>query len=271
MLDSSPIKQPRALGTAVLSSKSRGAASVIDDLHQSGCMRLLFPRADASLDAVLINTSGGVTGGDKISFSARVGQGSSMTMTTQAAERAYRAQHAETGRIKNEITVEANAALRWLPQEMILFNGCNLERRLNVSLAPTATALIVESIVFGRAAMKETLDEFRFKDRISVTRDGVPLYLDGISMAGNGTAHLAHEAVANTAGAMASVVYVAPDAEAQLGPVREQLPNCGGASLLGEDVLVVRLVASDSFMLRQSLIPVLERLSNAPLPTAWKL
>ncbi len=271
MLDSLPNIQPRALGHAVLSAKLRGEISVIDGLHQSGCMRILFPRGERTLDAVLINTSGGVTGGDQISVSARVGQGSALTLTTQAAERAYRAQQGQTGRITNDITVEENGVLKWLPQEMILFNGCNLDRQLNVELAPTATALLVEPIVFGRTAMGETLDNIRFKDRISVRRDGKPLYLDGISMIGDTAGQLTRAAIGKGAGAMASVIYVAPDAEAYLSPLRKHLPSLGGASLLAPDVLVVRIVAQDSFVLRRSLIPVVERLSNAQLPRTWRL
>lgn len=271
MLDSLPHIQPRALGHAALSAKLRGETSVIDALHQSGCMRVLFPSGGRALDAVLINTSGGVTGGDQISVSARVGQGSALTLTTQAAERAYRAQQGQTGRIATDITVEHDGALNWLPQEMILFNGCNLDRQLSVELAQTATALIVEPIVFGRTAMGEILNHIRFKDRIAVRRNDKPLYLDGILMVGSASAKLARTAIGKGAGAIASVVYVAPDAEALLNLVRTHLPPYGGASLLAPDVLVARIVAQDSFVLRHSLIPVLECLSNAPLPRPWSL
>ncbi|MCL4133646.1 UNVERIFIED_CONTAM: hypothetical protein GTU68_037245 [Idotea baltica] len=234
-------------------------------------MRVLFPRGGPALDAVLINTSGGVTGGDCISVTAQVGQGSALTLTTQTAERAYRAQPTETGRVTTDISVANDGSLKWLPQEMILFNGCNLDRRLNVELAQSATALLVETIVFGRAAMGEKLDDIRFKDRISVCRNGSPLYLDGISMGGDVSAQLTRAAVAQGSGAMTSVVYVAPDAEALLNPIRAILPPFSGASLLAKDVLVIRLVAQDSFVLRQGLIPLLERLSNGPLPKTWRL
>jgi len=271
MLDAINSFQPRAKGRVVVSAKLRGASSVIDDLYQSGCSRVLFPRGGPALQAVLINTSGGVTGGDRIATSAKVGEGSVLSITTQAAERIYRAQPHETGSIVTDITVAENATLRWLPQELILFEGSRLDRKLDVNLAPKAKALIVEPIVFGRAAMGEILGDIHFSDRISVTRNGHPLYLDGVRLVGNFAAQLARAAIGNGACAMASVIYLAPDAAAHIPSVRNLLPDTGGATLLANEMLVVRIVAPDSFVLRQSLIPILERLSNGPLPATWRL
>lgn len=271
MLDGTYMKQPRALGRAELSSKLYQGRSVLGGLHQAGCMRLLFPRARANLNAVLINTAGGVTGGDRLSLSARVGQGSTMSITTQAAERAYRAQPHEVGRVEAEITVEAGAELHWLPQELILFEGSRLRRRLAVTLEKTAKALLVEPLVFGRTAMGETLHDIEFRDRISVYRDGKPIYLDGVRLHGNAAQHLARLATGQGANVMASLVYIAPDAPRHLEAVRAHLTTLGGASLLADDVLSIRLVAQDSFVLRQHLIPLIERLSNDALPACWRL
>ncbi|MDG1863814.1 MAG: urease accessory protein UreD [Yoonia sp.] len=271
MLDALSTIQPRSKGRAVLSSKRRGTMSALDDLHQAGCLRVLFPRGGPALDAVLINTSGGVTGGDHIALSAQVGKNSALTITTQAAERAYRAQPDETGEITTDLIVENGALLRWLPQELILFEGSRLHRNLSVNLAPTARALLVEPIVFGRVAMGETLTSIHFRDRIAINRGGTPLYIDGMFLSGDTSAHLSRMAVADGATAMASALYIAPDAAAHLHAVRASLPPTGGASLLACDTLVVRILASDSYILRQSLIPILERLSNAPLPATWRL
>ena len=271
MLDMTTSTQPRAKGQAELSSKQRGEMSVIDDLHQAGCLRVLFPRGGPALDAVLINTSGGVTGGDRLAFTAQVGARSALTITTQAAERAYRAQPDETGEITTQITVEDEAMLRWLPQELILFNGSSIRRKLSVDLAPMARALLVEPVVFGRVAMGETLQNVYFRDRLAINRCSAPLYRDGIDLIGNVTAQLSQMATANGATAMASVIYIAPDAPTHLSAIRNALPATGGASLLADDMLVTRILGADSYVLRQSLIPILERLSNTPLPATWRL
>lgn len=271
MLDMTTTIQPRAKGRAIISSKQRGTVSVIDDLHQAGSLRLLFPRGGPTLNAVLINTSGGITGGDHITLSAQVGDNSALSITTQAAERAYRAQPDETGEIITELTVKDNATLHWLPQELILFEGSRLRRKLDVNLAPTSRALLAEPVVFGRVAMGETLRNIYFRDRIAINRGGVPIYRDGVTLSGDATVQLAQMASANGATAMASVIFIAPDAAAHVNAVRKHLPPTGGASLLACDMLVVRILAADSYVLRQSLIPILERLSNAPLPATWRL
>lgn len=262
--------QPRAIGTALVSAKRLEARSVIADLRQSGAMKLLFPRPDsAALQAIVINTAGGVTGGDDFSLNACVEEAAFLTLTTQAAERAYRAQPEQVAQIRNRLKVKAGARLHWLPQETILYEACALQRRLSVDLDEKASLLLVEPLVFGRAAMGEVLTGINFKDRIEVRRAGQPLYLDAIALQGNASSHLDNPNVANGAGAMATLVYVAPDAEAHLAKLRSLLPPAGGVSLLGPDILVARILAPNSFALRQTLVPILSHLSADALPRSW--
>tara|TARA_R110002096_G_scaffold327245_1_gene521181 strand:+ start:8064 stop:8771 length:708 start_codon:yes stop_codon:yes gene_type:complete len=235
-------------------------------------MRLVFPQTQrADIEAILVNTAGGITGGDQFDLEIGVGAGAALTLTTQAAERAYRAQRGEVGRVATRLTVHAGASLNWLPQELILFNRCALRRTLEITLAQSARLVMVEPVVFGRAAMQEVLRDAVFQDRIRIFRDGKPLYLDGVDLCGDVATRLARPAVANGAGAMASVVMVAPEASVRLTAIRALLPKTAGASLLARDVLVIRILAADSFELRRSLIPVLEHLTQTPFPTSWRL
>ena len=130
---------------------------------------------------------------------------------------------------------------------------------------------MVEPIVFGRTAMGEVLSDVAFNDRIRITRGDRPLYQDGMSLTAGVASHLARPAITNGAGAMASLVYVAPDATSNLEPVRALLPDTAGASLLAGDMLVMRLLASGGFEMRRSLIPILDLLSQNTLPTSWRL
>ncbi|MGR3839188.1 MAG: urease accessory protein UreD [Cognatishimia sp.] len=232
-------------------------------------MKALFPRAQ-DVQAILINTSGGLTGGDQIDVTACAGVGSSLTLTTQAAERAYRAQEGRA-RMTTDLSVEADAQINWLPQEMILFEGSALDRYLTVDLARESRFLMVEPIIFGRAAMGEKLTDVSFKDRIRIDRDGQPLYWDGLDLNGQVMQHLSRRAVAGGARAMVSLVYVAPNAEAHVDALNAMLPDTGGVSLLASDLLTLRYVAADSFELRRDLIPILERLTKDQLPTSWRL
>lgn len=264
------VSLPRARGTLDLSTKARGALSAIDRLRTSGCVRALFPRRGDSVEAIVINTSGGLTGGDSLELAARAGDGSALTLTTQAAERAYRASSG-LARVTTRLEAGAGAALNWLPQELILFEGARLSRRLRVDLTGDARLLLVEPVIFGRTAMGERLQDVLFRDRIEVWRDGAPLYLDGLALEGNLETQMGRAALGAGAAAMASLVLVAPDAEAQLGPMRRMLPDIGGVTLLRPDMLALRLLAVDGMALRCSLLPILDRLSRDTLPTSWRL
>ncbi|GGA28396.1 urease accessory protein UreD [Amylibacter cionae] len=244
----------------------------ITDLRQSGALKLVFPRQlTNSAETILVNTAGGITGGDRYDLDIDVGAGAALSLTTQAAERAYRAQRGETGKVTTRITVQSGAQMNWLPQELILFERCALNRRLSIDLQGDARLLMVEPVVFGRAAMKEVLRDIHLYDRISITRDGRPLYLDAMKISGDAAARLARSAIANGAGAMASVLCVTPEIAANLSAVREMLPATAGASLIAPDTLVIRQLAQDSYMLRRSLMPLLEHLSQSPLPASWRL
>ncbi len=262
--------QPRALGEAHLAVSRRGESSAIRDLRQSGALKLIFPRCydSPAKEAVLINTAGGITGGDRFFLTADVGAGADLRMTTQAAERVYRALDG-AGQVSTRITVGSSAQLHWLPQETILFDGAALRRRLDISLATDAELLLVEPIVFGRQAMGEDLTQFLLDDRIVVRRNDAPIYLDGMRLTKG--SDLNRPALAGGAGAAAQIVFVAPRAEAQMDAVRAHLTQQGGASLMRDDMLVVRLLAEDSFALRQSLLPILDLLTDNQMPTSWRL
>ncbi|MEO3414870.1 urease accessory protein UreD [Roseovarius sp. CAU 1744] len=264
--------QPRARGSVAVSAKLLGADSAIDGLRQAGSLKCLFPRVQGNgLQAVLINTAGGVTGDDVFSLDAAAGPGTRLTLTTQAAERAYRAQPGQSGLIETRLFADKDAQINWLPQETILFDGAALSRSLVLDLAPGARALYCEPLVFGRRAMGETLRSAAFRDRVEIRRTGTPLYRDGIDLAGDVAAHLARRHIADGAAAMATLVLVAPEAEARLDAVRALLPDTGGASLLRPDMLVARLLATDGYALRLTLVPILSLLLQESLPRCWMI
>ena len=264
--------QPRARGAIRMTARRDGRRTVVSGLRQAGSLKVLFPRVlGPGLQAVLINTAGGVTGGDSFTLEATAEAGTELTLTTQAAERAYMARPGETAQIVTSLSVQENARLTWLPQETILFRGCALDRTLRVDLAGTAGLLLCETLVFGRGAMKETLSRAALCDTIDVRRDGVPLFLDRIRLSGDVNAHLARPHVAAGAGAMTSLLLVVGDAAARLDPLRALLPETGGASLIRDDLLFLRALAPDGFALRRALVPILEYLTANNLPRCWMI
>nr|WP_235216118.1 urease accessory protein UreD [Ruegeria halocynthiae] len=249
-----------------------GDKSVLDGLRQSGSLKCLFPRSDGNgLDAVLLNTAGGITGGDSFRFTGHAAAGTTLTLTTQACERAYKAQPGTFGQITNHLRADAGVRLNWLPQETILFNGSALDRRLLIDLAPDATTLMVEPLIFGRTAMGETLTNLRLRDRIEIRRGNTPVFLDATRFTGDLHSHLAKPHIANGAGAMALVVLASDTAQGQLEPIRRLLPDSAGATLIQDDLLVIRMLAESSFTLRRALLPILRRLNNDTLPRCWMI
>ncbi len=265
-----PLTPPRARGSAWVTTKARAGATVLDRFRTSGSLKVVFPQTGADLTGILVNTAGGLTSGDRFDVAANVGAGNHLTLSTQAAERAYRA---STGPAQVRTVVDAGpgATVQWVPQETLLFDGCHVQRDLTLRLDATARCLMVEPLVFGRTAMGEVVHTGTFRDRILIEQDGLPIYRDGVHLSGDIQATLARAAVAGGAGAMAQLVFVHPGAAAHLGAVRRHLPDTGGASLLRPNVLVARILAQDSFLLRQSLLPILDRLSDDTLPKTWRL
>ena len=261
---------PRAEGSALVSAKRTAAGSALDDLRMAGCLKLLFSPNPSRVDGIAINSSGGLTSGDRITLHAEAKPGATLALTTQAAERAYRAD-AAPAKIRTHLKVAEDATLLWLPQELILFDGARLDRALTCDLAANAKALLVEPVVFGRHAMGEAIRALDFSDRITITRNGAPHYRDAVKLNGDAHSLLSRAAIAGGAGAMATVIYVAPDAEAHLARIQPSLPPTAGASLIRDGVLTLRAVARDGFALRQTLVPILDALTGDTLPKSWRL
>ncbi|MCH2165609.1 MAG: urease accessory protein UreD [Marinovum sp.] len=248
--------------------KSVDGQGRLADLRMQGASKLLFPHGHG-MTVVSLNTSGGVTGGDRFRLRASLEPGAEATITTQAAERFYRALPAETGHVANHVCVAPQAKLHWLPQETILFDGARVQRATRFSLAVGAEALIVDPLVFGRHAMGERLSNVVFEDRWRVTQDGALIYADQMRIRGDAGALLAKTAAAQ--GAMATLLYVSPKAEAVLDDARALLSGHCAMTLLRPGVLFGRLFAEDAFSLRTLLLPTLTLLAERPLPRTWMI
>ncbi len=245
---------------------------MLADLKSQGCLKTLFPRGTRDrLTGVFVNTAGGITGGDRLAFEATAQEGSRLCLTTQAAERIYRAQPGQVGRVRNRLTVAPGARLDWLPQETILFDHGALDRSLGVDMAPDARLLASESLVLGRGAMGERLTQTHLADHFRIRRGGELVFADTLRLSTDTLPRLTGPAMLGQATALASVLFIAPEAEAHLPALRALMPDTGGVSLIRPGVLFARILASDSFVLRQSLIPVLTHLNGAPLPRTWMI
>lgn len=272
-----PVNQPpahqRARGILnITASRHPKDITRLKDLHQQASYRAIFPRnTGSSVEAVIINTAGGVTGGDKFSTSITAYENAAISITTQAAERIYRSADEKSGIIKTTLYAKSSAQLYWLPQETILFDGARLERRLDVTLHPKAKFLMVEPLVFGRIASGETLTTGLLDDLISIQIDGQQSYLDRIKLEGQISKMLNRAALGNKARAMATIILIDLHAKSLLKSVQALLPSNGGASLLTDTILVVRILSSDGYQMRSALVPILNLLTNNAIPKNWRL
>lgn len=264
----------RARGELRLSFKRRGDATVLDGLRQDGCLKARFPHTehDAWAGAITLNSSGGVAGGDRLSTSVTAGPGTRATVASQAAERFYRALPGTApATVDTALHVAPGSALEWLPQEAILFDRCALQRRLTVDLAADSWFLGVEQLVFGRAAMGETVHEARFRDLIQLRRDGRLSLHDAIRIDGPVQALLDRRATGGSASAIATLVHAAPDAEARLGALRDALAGHEAGASAWDGLLVARIVAANGACLRAAVVAGLDVLREGrPLPRVWQ-
>lgn len=268
-----PAPLARAVGAARIAFKRRGAETVLDTLYQQGCAKLRLPRREdgAWPCAVTLNTAGGLAGGDRLSLDAHWGEGTSATLAAQAAERVYRSPDAGAAQVETRLTLASGAAGEWLPQETILFEGGRLARDLTVEMAGDARFLGLETLVFGRAAMGETVTRGAFRDGWRIRRDGRLIYADALVLGDDLARDRRGAALLRGAGALATLVTVAPDAGRHLEPLRELLAGQPLAGVSAWDgLLAVRLLAAEGGALRRLVLACLTVL-RAPrgLPRVW--
>ena len=284
-----PILQ-RSSGRARVVFRRHGGATRLADLYQEGSAKVRLPKTyDGPPEAVLLNTSGGLTDGDRLEQTVTVEAGATAVVTTQACEKVYRARGHEPAHVRNTLHVGADARLLWMPQETILYANGRLDRRLDVHIAPGGRLLLCEGGILGRAAMGEVPDEGLLRESWDVRADGRLVFAERASIGGTkendlrrttlGTATLGGGA------AFATVLLAAPGDDDLIARAvtraRDAVEGSDAtAGISGWDGrLVARLVAPGGQALRRTLVPLLEALAaevrdlSAPtrLPKVWAI
>lgn len=269
--DTAPVLQ-RTRGALRLAFAARDAISAVQQFYQEGALKARLPRQYEGVpEAVIINTAGGLTGGDAVGIDVAVGQGAGAVISGQACEKIYKSAGGEA-RVASTITLESQAALDWLVQPTILFDRARLRRTMQVNMAADAAFLGVEAIVFGRTAMDEAVNTGFVSDTWRIRRDGTLVYADTFRLDGEVGAALAHASVLSGRRAMANLVYAAPDAEARLDDMRALLTDieCAAASAWN-GLLVARIAAADGYTLTRHLVAVLAGFRRRPMPRVWMM
>ena len=262
----------RARGTVLARFANGHRGTRIADLYETGGFRLKFPFKDAdTAEAILVNTGGGMTGGDTLNVEINVEANTKALVTTQSAEKIYRSSGA-TAQLSTRLALNEGSNFAWVPQETILFSGARVARELCVELPDSAIFLAAESVVFGRSASGEILGYGYFSDVWRIRRGGRLVFAENTRLEGEISALLARSAIANGARAMGLVVFICPDAEERLEPAREFLSRDAATCALSawNGMLGARLLALDAQNLRASLGRLIAYLRGAPMPRVWQ-
>jgi urease accessory protein len=240
------------------------------DLHESGSLRVRFPSPEGEgLSAVFVNTAGGVAGGDRFDIEIAAEEGARLTLTTAAAEKVYRAT-GKPAELNIALKVAAGAHLAWLPQETILFDRARVTRRIDIDLAEGASLLLCEIVVFGRAAMGETMQHGEFADRWRVRRRGKLVFAENVRLDGDIGEKLSRRAVAR-GGVAVGTALIVPGDEALVERIREVQDSFGGEVGISawNGFAMARFCAQDAARLRADMMAVLGRASGRALPRLW--
>jgi urease accessory protein len=256
------LERANGAGRVVLAGEGTGARIV--DLYQKFPIRLLFPNVDGHpcREVVIINSSGGVAGGDRLEFEVVALNHASVSVTTQAAEKIYRALD-RPARISTKLKTFEDAKLAWLPQETIVFGGARVIRQTEIDLCSGAEVIGLEWLVLGRIESGEEVRGGYILDSWRIRLDGRLVWADGLLVTDKTFAHLHRKALLSKRKAIGTLIYFGPRLEARLGILREIATSldCQCAATIVGAIIVVRVAAEASANLKQGLRSLLDRFS----------
>lgn len=259
--------------------RARGAIDLVivsgklKRFYQSGSAKIFIPKTYAkTTEAVLVNTAGGLTGGDIFDAKLRADGDTHLTVSTQTAERVYCALGPQAAKITIDMDLGGKASLHWLPQETILFDGAGFSRHLKVEMDDAASFLASEMMVFGRTAMHETVRQGNISDQWRISRDGRLIHAEALRLDGHIDEKLLQPASADGGVCVATTLYVSRDAEAKADAVRSFFKNHDDvrtAVSAWDGKLVIRSVCGNTARLKKLMAQFIEQFRNIANPRVW--
>ena len=243
----------------------------LKELYQSGCAKLMLPKTYGKMtEAVLLNTAGGITGGDRLDVNIQV-ESSELVTTTQTAERLYRSS-TEPAKINVKLSARHATTLHWLPQETIIFDRAELDRAIHLDMSTDSKCLLAETIVMGREAMGEVINECHFTDNWRLYREGQLFHAESLRLTGNVTEIMASSAGGNGSRLMSTILYAGCDAKQIAGLVGSVVETCTSTCAMScwDEKLVIRLISPYPLSARADINRLLCTLRGQPLPRVWQ-
>ena len=223
------------------------------------------------MEAIILNTSGGMTDGDIFNIDVQADD-CALAMTTQTAERVYRSAGSRPAKVKINLSVSNTADLHWLPQETIVFNNSKFDRMLTINLSSCSNCLVAETIVLGREAMGENISDCHFIDNWRVFRDGNLFHAESLRLSNEVYEIITAPAGGNGARLLSTILYVGHNLEQVTnrvaGLIKQSQSNC--ALSCWDDRFVIRLVSANSASARKDIERLLLAIRQQPLPRVWQ-
>jgi urease accessory protein len=270
-------------GVAEIGFARREGFTRLTHLYQRDPLRVLFPMPAAGdpLLAVLLTTSGGLVGGDRLDIGVDLATGAAAHVSASAAEKVYRSL-GPTTEIRQSLSVAGGAALEFLPLETILFDGARLWRETVVELRSGAAFLGGDILVFGRRARGERFTRGFLREVWQVRRDGRLVWGDALHLEDDIAGIIENPACFNGAAAFATMILAPAGREARgfLDGARE-IQSVATASELRAGVttiaglVIARWLAADAALLRRAYADLACHLRQAAmglpplLPRLW--
>ena len=148
----------------------RENATILSHRSHNGPLRVqkaLYPEGRGICHAIVLHPPAGICGGDELTIAAGVGEAAHALLTTPGAGKWYRSA-GPWARQTLDFEIAAGAALEWLPQESIIFDGAQGAMETCIRMARGATFIGWEVLCLGRRASGERFEngEVKLKTRI---------------------------------------------------------------------------------------------------------
>jgi urease accessory protein len=256
----------------VVSGSPHGTRIV--DIFERSPTKFMFPglRHAPVEEVVIVNTGGGIAGGDRVEFDVTVLSDASIAVTSQAAERVYRALN-EPARIRTRLKIRDRAKLAWLPQETIVFNGGRILRNAEIDISSGAEVLALESLVLGRVAFGEKLAFGEITEGWRIRLNGRLIWADCFRAPEEVFPRFRSRALLADFKAICTLIYFGADVETRVQFMRDLAPqlrcNCVATAVSG--LMIARLGAQDPAELKAGLSQILMRFDRARGPGPFRL
>ncbi|NHZ43859.1 urease accessory protein UreD [Massilia aquatica] len=251
-----------------------GTTRLLERAH-SGPLRVqkpLYPEGARICHAIIVHPPGGVVGGDRLSVSVSAGASAHAFLTSPGAAKWYRA----NGKISRQdvmIDAGAGAAVEWMPQEAIFFNGAHVALEQRVELAVDASYIGCDILCLGRRASGETFDSGTITQHTQIRRGGKLLWWEQGALVGSSAAMHSPLGLSGASVCATLVGVGKPAGAALIDAVRALDPHLGITQL--KSVFVARYLGDDSESARRVMFGVWQLLRPhllgcaAPLPRIW--